>query len=71
MKTDLIQTVITLMKDDQGVNQMGYFCLKQLLADNYGEKAANRLGTIVAANDDRYYINSDAGDLEIYDYISG
>jgi hypothetical protein len=73
MKTDLIQTTIAILDDDQGISALAYYNLKTLVADQLGEKVANRLGNIVNATDNRFYINMDEhrNALAVYDYITG
>lgn len=77
MKTDAAQTAIACIDDNHGVSSNAYFNLRQMVADQHGAAAANRLNNIVKNVDGRYHIdiNNNAtvtrDQLDIYDYIVG
>lgn len=73
MRTNLIQTAIHILNDDQGINSLAWYNLVQLVRDDVGEEAAKRLNNLVNVVDNRFFIDIDdkSSALKVHDYLLG
>jgi hypothetical protein len=58
MNSSLKQLIVTLLNDDQGVNEEAYYLIKEVVYEEFGRAAQTELVECVDATDGRFYFGS-------------